>query len=125
MFPLIPHQFVFLPSVRLPAAFFHLLIPFSSFFDFPPAQPAFPDVTAGINQIHSSVFKFLPPSSSFFDLPGPSMTLGLAQFILFRSSSLLDLPSLCSSIFDEEEHIGNSDRIDDKQKIGMSYGKLM
>jgi hypothetical protein len=100
-----------LPSVRLPAAFFQFLLPFSRFSDFPPARATFPDLMVGLDQICSSVFfEILRPSSNhslllqgsstFFDLPRPSITFGFAQFALFCSSSFIDLRSLFSIVSD-------------------------
>jgi hypothetical protein len=76
-------------SVRLPVAFFHLLLRFSG----------------------------------FFDLPRPSVTFAFAQFV--SPYSFLDHPSLFSTVFDNEEEIGNSDRMDDEGQIGPIYGEVI
>jgi hypothetical protein len=44
------------------------------------------------------------------------MTFAFAQFVLFRS--FLDLLSLFSTVFDDEEQTGNGDRMDDEEQIG-------
>jgi hypothetical protein len=36
----------------------------------------------------------------------------------FRFCSFLDLPSLFSTVFDDEEQVGNGEGIDDEQQIG-------
>jgi hypothetical protein len=50
----------------------------------------------------------LPPSATFFKLfglPQPSVTLAFAQFV----TSVRGLPSLFSTVFNNEEKIGNGD----------------
>jgi hypothetical protein len=57
-------------------------------------------------------------SSTSFELPRPLMTFRFTQFVPFRSRSFFDLPSfLILTVFDEQAHMGTSERIDDGQKV--------
>jgi hypothetical protein len=64
-FMLIRHQFVFPLSVRLLAAFFHVLIPFSTLFDFSAPYATFQRFLGGMDSILTAiVFECLRPSST-------------------------------------------------------------
>jgi hypothetical protein len=108
-----------LPSVSLPAAFFHLLLTFcfASFFDLSPAQATFRDFKIGRNsvirllRVFSIVFKPLPRFSKFFKLLSLSATFSgfrirFAQFVSFRSSSFIGLSSLFSTVFGDLQATG-------------------
>jgi hypothetical protein len=77
-----------------------------------------------LDQIRSSVFfDFVRPSSNPSLLLRGSLTLGefrirFDQFVWLRFSSFLDLPSPFSTAFDDEERIGDGERIDDQEQIG-------
>jgi hypothetical protein len=59
-------------------------------------------------------FGLLLPSATFSD-----SRIQFDSMISFRSRSFFDLLSLLiSTVFDEELHIGNSDRIDNEDEIG-------
>jgi hypothetical protein len=55
---------------------------------------------------------------SFFYVPRPSGTFRFAQLVFFRLSSFVNILSLFSTLFKDEERIGNGDRVDDEQPIG-------
>jgi hypothetical protein len=55
-------------------------------------------------RLPAAIFNLLPPFPSLFDLPRPSVTFAFAQFVSFRP--VRDLPSLFSTVFDDEEQIG-------------------
>jgi hypothetical protein len=46
------------------------------------------------------------------------VAFGFDQFVSFRSSAFIDLPSLFSTVFDDREQIENGDRMDDEEQIG-------
>jgi hypothetical protein len=46
------------------------------------------------------------------------MAFEFDQLVSFRSRFFVNLLSRCSTVFDEEPRIGNSERIDDKEQIG-------
>jgi hypothetical protein len=53
------------------------------------------------------------------------MAVGFAQFVSFRSSSFVTIPSPFSSVFDDEEEIGNGDRMDDEEQVGPISGNIV
>jgi hypothetical protein len=66
-----------------------------------------------------SFFFFLQP---VLPLPLLSVGLGFTQFVAFRSSSFVDLPSLFSTVVGDKEQIGNDDRMGDERQMGESQG---
>jgi hypothetical protein len=45
------------------------------------------------------------------------MTFGFVRFVSLRSSSFINFSSLFSTVSDDEQPIGNGDRIHDKEQI--------
>jgi hypothetical protein len=69
------------------------------------------------SQLFPTFFNRLSP---FLYVPRPSGTFGFAQLVFFRLSSFVNILSLFSTLFKDEERIGNGDRVDDEQPIGNS-----